>query len=66
LIQPFGKSRIDGCAEIWWDSLEEIERDFNGEVMKSQLKDREENIDVVDPSYFQGAWSEEFVIRVPK
>ena len=46
--------------------MEEIERDFNGEVMKSQLKDREENIDVVDPSYFQGAWSEEFVIRVPK
>lgn len=63
---PFGKSNIDGCAENWWDSLEEIKRDFEGEVMKSQLEDREEAIDAVSPDYFQGAWSEEYVIDIPK
>ena len=63
---PFGKSNIDGCAENWWDSLEEIKRDFDGEVMKSQLEDREEAIDAVDPEYFQGAWSDENVIEIPK
>jgi hypothetical protein len=61
---PFGSTFIDGCAENWWDSLEEIKRDFEGEIMKSQLKDREENIDIVDPSYFQGTWSDEFVIKI--
>jgi hypothetical protein len=63
---PFGKSKIDGCAENWWDSLEEIKRDFDGEVMKSQLEDREEAIDAIDPSYFQGAWSDEYVIKLPE
>lgn len=61
---PFGESFIDGCAENWWDSLEEIKRDFEGDVMKSQLEDREEAIDVVDPSYFKGLWSDEYVIRL--
>lgn len=59
---PFGTPKIDGCAENWWESLEEIKRDFDGEVMKSQLEDREENIDIVDPSYFQGIWADEFII----
>jgi hypothetical protein len=63
---PFGVSAIDGCAENWWDSLEEIKRDFDGEVMKSQLEDREEAIDSVDPAYFQGAWSVEYVIKIPE
>ena len=63
---PFGKTKIDGCAENWWDSLEEIKRDFEGEVMKSQLKDREDTIDSIDPSYFQGTWSEEYVIDIPE
>jgi len=62
---PFGESDIDGCAENWWGSLEEIKRDFEGEVMQSQLEDREEAIDVVDPSYFQGVWSDEYVIELP-
>jgi hypothetical protein len=30
---PFRESDIDGCAENWWNSLEEIKRDFDGEVM---------------------------------
>jgi hypothetical protein len=34
--------------------------------MKSQLEDREEAIDAVDPEYFQGAWSDEYVIDIPK
>lgn len=59
---PFGPPKIDGCAENWWESLQEIKRDFDGDVMKSQLEDREEKIDIVDPSYFQGAWAEEFII----
>jgi hypothetical protein len=63
---PFINSRIDGCAENWWDSLVEIKRDFDGEAMKSQLEDRESVIDVVDPSYFQGVWSDEYVIKIPK
>jgi len=62
---PFGESNIDGCAENWWDSLEEIKKDFDGEVMKSQLDDREGAIDAVDPSYFQGIWSDENVIKLP-
>ena len=61
---PFGKSKIDGCAENWWDSLDEIKKDFDGEVMKSQLEDREEAIDSIDPEYFQGAWSDEYVIDI--
>jgi hypothetical protein len=61
---PLGKSKIEGCAENWWDSLKEIQDDFNGEVMQSQLKDREEAIDVVDPSFFQGVWSDEYVISL--
>jgi len=32
--------------------------------MKSQLEDREENIDVVDPSYFQGIWADEHIINI--
>ncbi len=59
---PFGESNINGCAENWWNSLGEIKSDFDGEVMKSQLEDREKAIDVVDPSYFQGVWSDEYVI----
>jgi hypothetical protein len=62
---PYKPHRLDGCAENWWDTLEEMKRDFEGEVMKSQLRDREENIDIVDPSYFQGAWAEEHIIPVP-
>jgi len=62
---PFGESNIDGCAENWWDSLEEIKRDFDGEVMKSQLDDREGAIDAVYPSYFQGIWSDENIIKLP-
>ena len=61
---PFLPHRMDGCAENWWDSLQEMKRDFEGQVMKSQLQDREENIDVVDPSYFQGAWAEEHIIEI--
>ena len=34
--------------------------------MQSQLEDREQAIDVIDPSYFQGVWAEEFVIKIPK
>lgn len=59
---PFGPSSFGGCAENWWDSLDEMKRDFDGDVMKSQLEDREENIDVVDPSYFQGIWADEYII----
>ena len=32
--------------------------------MKAQLRDREEAIDVVDPSFFQGAWAEEHIIEI--
>ncbi len=64
IYSPFEKSKIDGCAENWWYSLEEIKRDFDGDVMKSQLKDREDTIDIIDPSYFQGVWSEEYVIDI--
>ncbi|MCL5073731.1 MAG: hypothetical protein M1308_22990 [Actinobacteria bacterium] len=66
IYSPFGKSRIDGCAENWWETLAEIKEDFNGEIMQSQLEDREKAIDVIDPSYFQGVWAEEFVIKIPK
>lgn len=61
---PFKPISFEGCAENWWDTLEEMIRDFGGEIMKSQLKDREENIDIVDPSYFQGAWATEHIISV--
>ena len=59
---PFGPSSFGGCAENWWDNLDEMKKDFEGDVMKSQLDDREENIDVVDPSYFQGIWADEYII----
>jgi hypothetical protein len=62
---PFGPAPFYGCAENWWESLGEMKKDFNGEVMKSQLEDREENIDVVDPSYFQGIWADEYIIDIP-
>jgi hypothetical protein len=62
---PFGVSPFYGCAENWWDSLEEMKRDFDGEIMKSQLSDREDNIDIVDPSYFQGIWANEYIIDIP-
>ena len=61
---PFESLKIDGCAENWWETLAEIKEDFDGEIMQSQLNDREENIDIVDPSYFQGIWAEEFIIDV--
>lgn len=64
IYSPFEKSNIDGCAENWWYSLEEIKKDFEGDVMQSQLEDREQNIDVIDPAYFQGVWSDEFVIKI--
>ncbi len=62
---PFGPAPFYGCAENWWDSLQEMRRDFEGDVMKSQLEDREQNIDIVDPSYFQGVWAEEHIIDLP-
>jgi hypothetical protein len=62
---PFGTPIFYGCAENWWDSLGEMKRDFEGEIMKSQLEDREENIDIVDPSFFQGIWAQEYVIDIP-
>jgi|GEM_PF-2468926 len=62
---PFDPAPFYGCAENWWDSLEEMKRDFDGEIMKSQLEDREDNIDIVDPSYFQGIWADEFIIDIP-
>jgi len=61
---PFGSPKFNGVAENWWLSLEEIKKDFKSDVMKSQLKDREENIDIVDKSFFEGFWSEEFVIDI--
>ena len=61
---PFGSPPFYGCAENWWDNLEEMKRDFEGEVMKSQLEDREENIDIVDPSFFQGIWADEYIIDI--
>jgi len=61
---PFGTPKIDGCAENWWETLAEIKRDFDSEIMQSQLDDREENIDIADPSYFQGIWAEEFIIDI--
>jgi hypothetical protein len=64
-VSPFGPAPFYGCAENWWDNLEEMKRDFEGEIMKSQLEDREENIDIVDPSYFQGIWADEFIIDIP-
>lgn len=63
---PFGLNKINGCAENWWDSLEEMEKDFKSDFMKMQLKDREDNIDIINPSYFQGFWSNEFIIKIPK
>jgi len=61
---PFETPKIDGCAENWWETLSEIKEDFEGEIMQSQLDDREENIDIVDSSYFQGVWAEEFIIDI--
>jgi hypothetical protein len=61
---PFGPAPFYGCAENWWDSLEEMKRDFEGEVMRSQLEDREDNIDIIDPSYFQGIWADEHIIDI--
>ena len=61
---PFGPAPFEGCAENWWGSLYEMKRDFEGDIMKSQLEDREENIDVVDPSYFQGIWADEHIINI--
>lgn len=63
---PFRKPHFYGCAENWWDSLEEMKRDFEGEVMKSQLEDREQNIDIVDPTFFQGIWADEYIIDIPE
>jgi hypothetical protein len=62
---PFGPPPFYGCAENWWENLEAMKRDFEGEVMKSQLEDREGNIDIVDPSYFQGIWADEHIIDIP-
>ncbi len=61
---PFTPVPFEGCAENWWDTLEEMRRDFDGEIMKSQLQDREENIDIVDPSFFHGAWAPEHIVAV--
>ncbi len=63
---PFGEPPFYGCAENWWDSLKKMKQDFDGEIMKSQLSDREENIDIVDPSYFQGIWADEHIIDIPR
>lgn len=62
---PFGRAPFYGCAENWWDSLVEMKQDFDGEIMKSQLEDREEHVDIVDPSYFQGIWANEYIINIP-
>ena len=46
------------------DRIDEMKGDFDGEIMKSQLADREDNIDIVDPSYFQGIWADEYIVDV--
>ena len=62
---PFGPAPFYGVGENWWDNLEAMKEDFDGEIMKSQLDDREEAIDTVDPSYFQGIWADEYIIDIP-
>jgi len=63
---PFGKPAFHGLAENWWLSLDEIKEDFESDLMKSQLKDREDNIDIIDESYFEGYWCDEIIIDLKK
>jgi len=61
---PYGPSFVDAVCGNWWNSLEEIKRDFKYSNMTSQVEHGKATWDYNDLEQSQMTWGEQHVIEI--